>query len=148
MNEYMQQALLEARKAFDKGEIPIGAVIVKNGKIIGRGHNLTETGKDPTAHAEIIAIKHASKAINDWRLNDCEIYVTLEPCPMCAYAILRSRINKIFFGAYDPEYGACGSKINIPLIFKNGNKMIQISGGIMKQESSSILKDFFEEKRK
>ncbi len=146
MNEYMQQALLEARKAFDKGEIPIGAVIVKNGKIIGRGHNSRKQRNQPPS--EIIAIKHASKAINDWRLNDCEIYVTLEPCPMCAYAILRSRINKIFFGAYDPEYGACGSKINIPLIFKNGNKMIQISGGIMKQESSSILKDFFEEKRK
>lgn len=110
---YMDLALEEANKALKKGEVPIGAVIVKGGKVIGRGHNLKETNKDPIAHAEIIAIKDACKNLDTWRLNGCEIYVTLEPCPMCASAIVQSRISKIYIGTFNKELGACGSIINL-----------------------------------
>lgn len=110
---YMDLALEEANKALKKGEVPIGAVIVKDGKVIGRGHNLKETNKDPIAHAEIIAIREACKYLSTWRLNGCEIYVTLEPCPMCASAIVQSRISKIYIGTFNKELGACGSIINL-----------------------------------
>lgn len=143
----MREALKEADKALEHGEVPIGAVIVKDNNIISRAFNMTESTNDPTAHAEIIAIRNASQVLGDWRLNGCEIYVTLEPCPMCAFAIARTRIDKIFFGAYDPNYGACGSTLNLILKYCSQNK-IEIFGGILKEESNKILAKFFENIRK
>ena len=105
----MQQALLEARKAYDMGEVPIGAVIVKDGKVIARGHNLRETEKDPTLHAEMVAIREAARYLGGWRLTGCELYVTIEPCPMCAGAIIQARIERVVFGAMDPKAGCAGS---------------------------------------
>ena len=106
-------ALEEAEKAREKGEVPVGAVIVKNGEIIARAHNLKETLKDPTAHAEMLAIREACNKLNNWRLHGCEMYVTLEPCPMCAGAILQSRLSKIYIGTFDDTTGAAGSVVNI-----------------------------------
>ncbi|MDU7887354.1 MAG: nucleoside deaminase, partial [Clostridium perfringens] len=106
-------ALEEAEKAREKGEVPVGAVIVKDGEIIARAHNLKETLKDPTAHAEILAIREACNKLNNWRLHGCEMYVTLEPCPMCAGAILQSRLSKIYIGTFDDTTGAAGSVVNI-----------------------------------
>ena len=138
----MKEALKEAQKAFEIGEIPVGAVIVKNGEIIARGHNLKEKGKDPTLHAEIIAIKEASKVIGDWRLNGCELYVTLEPCLMCAGAIIQARISKVFFGARDPKGGVI---VSLYRIFDDPrwNHRIEYSEGIMEKECSLILREFF-----
>ncbi|MDD2504280.1 MAG: nucleoside deaminase, partial [Clostridia bacterium] len=109
----MQEALVEAQKAYVFDEVPIGAVVVKDGKIIGRGHNLRERVKDPTLHAEIIAIKQAAKALGSWRLSDCDLYVTIEPCPMCAGAVLQARIRQLIFGARDPKAGCAGSLYNL-----------------------------------
>lgn len=111
--DFMEIALEEAQKSFEKGEVPVGAIIVKDNKIIGRGHNLKETLKDTTMHAEIIAIKEASKAIENWRLTGCEMYVTLEPCMMCIGAILHSRISKLHIGTFNKDMGCCGSVINL-----------------------------------
>ena len=140
--KFMKEALKEAQKAFEIGEIPVGAVIVKKGEIIARGHNLKEKGKDPTLHAEIIAIKEASKVIGDWRLNECELYVTLEPCLMCAGAIIQARISKVFFGARDPKSGVV---VSLYRIFDDTrwNHRVEYSGGIMERECSLILKEFF-----
>lgn len=110
---YMEQALKEAQKAYDKLEIPVGCVIVKDGKIIARAHNLKETKIDTTKHAEMIAIQKASKKLNSWRLMDCEMYITLEPCSMCAGAIIHSRMKKIYIGTMDAKTGACGSVLNL-----------------------------------
>ena len=142
----MREALKEAEIALSKNEVPIGAIIILKDTIIARAHNLTEALNDPTAHAEILAIRKASEVIGDWRMDNCEIYGTLEPCPMCAFAIVSARIKKLFFGAYDPLYGACGSNGNIPLKYANLNK-IEIAGGILKDESEVLLKTFFESKR-
>lgn len=111
--DFMSEALNEAKKAQNMNEVPVGAVIVKDNRIIGSGYNMTEILKDPTAHAEIIAIKNACNFINNWRLTGCELYVTLEPCPMCAGAILQSRISKVYIGTFDPRFGACGSIVNL-----------------------------------
>ena len=111
--KFMKEALKEAKKAYEKLEVPVGAVIVKNGKIIARAHNLKETKKDTTKHAEILAIEKASKKLNAWRLLDCEMYITLEPCSMCAGAIINSRIKKIYIGALDEKTGAAGSVLNL-----------------------------------
>ena len=111
--DYMSYALLEAYKAKEKGEIPIGAVIVKDNKVIGRGHNTKESTQNAINHAEIIAIKEASEFIGDWRLNGCEMYVTLEPCPMCTGAILQCRISKLYIGTFNKDMGACGSVVNL-----------------------------------
>jgi len=140
--EYMREALLEAEKAFRKGEVPVGAVVVKDGEIIGRGHNLKETLKDPTAHAEMIAIREASKSLNNWRLNDCDIYVTLEPCPMCVGAIVEARIKRLVFGAFDVNMGACGSVFDIPRSDRLKGK-IEIIDGIMEEECKNLMIDFF-----
>ncbi len=134
----MRIALAEAKKAEKKEEVPIGCVIVKDGKIIGRGHNLRESKKDPLEHAELIAIRKAAKKIGDWRLNQCELYVTLEPCPMCAWAIIQSRIPKVTYGASDP-------KLKSSRILKK-NK-IKVKSGIMKEECREILQDFFKNRR-
>ena len=139
--KFMLEALKEAKKAYKKQEIPVGAVIVKNGKIIARAHNLKETNKSALAHAEILAIKKASKELENWRLIDCEMYVTLEPCTMCVGAIISSRIKKIYIGTMDEKAGACGSVLNV-LDYKF-NHEVEIEKGILQKECEKILKDFF-----
>lgn len=145
--KFMKEALKEAKKAYDKLEVPVGAVIVKDGKIIARAHNLKETKFDTTKHAEILAIQKASKKLKSWRLIDCEMYVTLEPCSMCAGALINSRIKKIYIGANDEKTGAVGSVFNL-LEDYTFNHKVQIEKGILKQECERILKDFFKEIRK
>ena len=145
-NKYMKSALKEARKAYDKGETPVGAIIVKDGRIIARAHNLRETKKDPLAHAEILAIRKVAAKLDAWRLLDCDLYVTLEPCTMCAGAIIQSRIKRVFYGADDPKAGAAGSVIDI--FEKDFNHKVEIYRGIMQEECSDILKKFFKELRR
>ena len=144
---YMEQALKEAEKAYKKLEVPVGAVIVKDGKIIARGYNQKEKKKDTTKHAEIIAIQKASKKLKSWRLTDCEMYVTLEPCTMCAGAIINSRIKKIYIGAMDEKTGVAGSVLNIFEDYTFNHK-VEIEKGIKKEECENILKQFFKELRK
>ena len=140
---YMQEALKLARIAFEKGEIPVGAVVVKNstGEIVGSGYNLRETDKSPLAHAEIMAIKKASQTLGGWRLFDCTIYVTLEPCPMCCGAIINSRIDRVVFAADDKKSGCCKSVMNM-FEFPFNHKP-KILSGVLKQECSNILSEFF-----
>ena len=139
---FMREALKEAKKAYKKLEIPVGAVIVKNGEIIARAHNIKEEKKDTTKHAEILAIQKASKKLETWRLNDCEMYVTLEPCPMCAGALIQSRIKKVYIGTMDEKTGACGSVLNLLEDFKFNHK-VEVEKGILKEECEKILKEFF-----
>ena len=146
MNSYMEEALKEAEKAYNLGEVPVGAVIVKAGEIVGRGHNLTETSGDPTMHAEMLAIREAAERLGGWRLTGCSMYVTLEPCSMCAGALVWSRIEKLYIGTKDPKAGACGSVFNIVESDKL-NHRLEVEYGIMEQESSEILKRFFKELR-
>lgn len=136
----------EAEKAALEGEVPVGAVIVKDGEIIARGHNQNETLKDPTAHAEVMALRQAGAVLGGWRLPGCEMYVTVEPCSMCAGAIVWARIQKLYIGAMDPKAGACGSVFNIPQEQKL-NHYVEIETGIMEQECSRIMKDFFKKLR-
>ncbi|WP_425449449.1 tRNA adenosine(34) deaminase TadA [Dethiothermospora halolimnae] len=143
---FMKMALNEAYKAYDIDEVPIGAVVVKDNKIIGRGYNLREKSKDPTTHGEIIAIREASKNLNGWRLIDCTIYVTVEPCPMCAGAILNSRIKRLVIGTDDPKMGACGSIIDITNNPKF-NHSVDVTKGILKEQCSNIMKTFFKNLR-
>lgn len=145
--KFMKEALKEARKAYDKLEVPVGAVIIKDEKIIARAHNLKETKFDTTKHAEILAIQKASKKLNSWRLIDCEMYVTLEPCSMCAGALINSRMKKVYIGANDEKTGAVGSVFNL-LEDYTFNHKVQIEKGILKQECEDILKDFFKQIRK
>ena len=142
----MKEALKEAEKAYSKLEVSVGAVIVKDGKIIARAHNLKETKKDTTKHAEILAIQKASKKLDAWRLTDCEMYITLEPCSMCMGAIINSRIRKIYIGTMDPKTGACGSLMNMNEDYTFNHK-VEIELGVMKDECESILKRFFKELR-
>ncbi len=146
-NRFMEEALNEARKALEMGEIPVGAVIVRNNEIISRGHNLRQTFGDATLHAEIVAIKEACSVLSDWRLDGCDIYVTLEPCTMCSGAIINSRMRRVFFGAYDKEYGAAGGRIDLfaPCYF--GSKT-EVYGGIMEKECTDFLNSFFSSIRK
>ena len=145
--KFMKEALKEAKKAYDKLEVPVGAVIVKNGKIIARAHNLKETKYDTTNHAEIIAIQKASKKLKSWRLLDCEMYVTLEPCSMCAGAIINSRIKKVYIGANDEKTGAVGSVLNLFEDYTFNHK-VEFEKGLLKVECENILKDFFKSLRK
>ena len=145
--EYMEMALKQATKAFESDEIPIGAVVVENGAIIGRGFNQREMLKDPTAHAEMIAITAAANTRGDWRLNDSVLYVTKEPCPMCAGAIVHCRLARVVFGAPDPKGGAAGGAMNL-LQFPSLNHECNITPGIMEPDCRSLLQTFFEEKRK
>ena len=142
MRKYMNEALEEARKAAAAGEVPIGAVIVKDGEIIGR----VETLKDPTEHAEMAAIRMAASHLGGWRLIGCDMYVTAEPCSMCAGAIVWSRIEKLYIGTPDPKAGACGSVFNIPQNPRL-NHFTEIEIGLMQEECSGILKDFFKNLR-
>ena len=125
-------------------EIPVGAIIVKDGKILSACHNKKETLNDVTAHAEILAIKEASKKLKNWRLENCEMYVTLEPCPMCAWAIINSRLKSVYFGSYDPNYGALGSTIDLR---KTANSKLQVYGGIMEDECDKLLSEYFDKIR-
>ncbi len=145
--KFMEEAIKEAKKAYKKLEVPVGAVIVKNDEIIARAHNLKETKFDTTKHAEILAIQRASKKLKSWRLIDCEMYITLEPCTMCAGAIINSRIKKIYIGTMDEKTGAAGSKLNL---FKDYtfNHNVEVEINVMKEECEKILKDFFKELRK
>ncbi len=143
----MEEALREAEKALKKGEVPIGAVIVSNDKIIARGHNLKETSANPTAHAEIIAIKKASEKLGKWRLLNSTIYVTLEPCLMCMGALIQARVERLVFGCFDPKAGAAGSLYDIS-DDKRLNHRIKLTTGIMAEECGKILKEFFKEVRK
>ena len=145
--KFMKEALKEAKKAYDKLEVPVGCVIVKNGKIIARGHNLKETKQDTTKHAEMIAIQKASNKLNSWRLLDCEMYVTLEPCSMCAGAIIQSRIKKIYIGTLDEKTGAAGSVLNLFEDYPFNHK-VEVETGILKTDCENILKSFFKELRK
>ena len=144
--KFMEEAIKEARKAHEKLEIPVGAVIVKEGKIIARAHNQKETKYDTTKHAEIIAIQKASKKLKSWRLIDCEMYVTLEPCSMCAGAIINARIKKIYIGASDEKTGAVGSVYNLFDDYKFNHKP-EYEKGIKKEECEQMLKQFFKELR-
>ncbi len=143
---FMKEALKEAKKAYDKLEVPVGAVIVKDGKIIARAHNLKETKYDTTKHAEILAIQKASKKLNSWRLIDCEMYVTLEPCSMCAGALINSRIKKVYIGASDQKTGAVGSVFNL-LEDYTFNHKVEYEKGVLQDECESILKEFFRKLR-
>ena len=145
--KYMSQALKEAKKAYEKDEIPVGAIIVKNNKIIARAHNLKESKENAICHAEILAIQKACKKLNSWRLNDCQMYVTLEPCSMCAGALINSRIDKVYIGTLDKKTGACGSKLNLLNDYKFNHK-VEIEKNILKEDCEKILKDFFENLRK
>ena len=145
--KWMKYALSEAIKAYDNDEVPVGAIIIKDNTIIGKGYNQKELLKDATAHAEIIAITSASNYLQDWRLNDCAMYVTMEPCAMCAGAIINSRIKSIYFGVYDEGSGCCGSLYQIcqdPRM----NHQTSVKGGILEDDSKKILKEFFRIKRK
>jgi tRNA(adenine34) deaminase len=144
--KYMKEALKEAKKAYDKLEVPVGAVIVKDGEIIAKAHNLKETKTDTTKHAEIIAIQKASKKLNSWRLLDCEMYVTLEPCSMCAGAIINSRIKKIYIGAMDEKTGAAGSVLNLFEDYTFNHK-VEIEKGLLNEQCEEILKKFFKKLR-
>lgn len=147
MSKYMIEALEEAKKAAEEGEVPIGAIIVKDGEIVGRGHNRVENLKDPTEHAEMSAIRMAADTLGGWRLLGCEMYVTAEPCSMCAGAIVWSRIEKLYIGTMDPKAGACGSVFNIPQDSRL-NHFTEIETGLMQEECSSIMKNFFKTLRK
>ncbi len=144
---FMTEALLEAKKAFDAGEVPIGAVIVQNGKIIGRGHNLRNSQKNPLRHAEIDAINEAAAVVGDWRLEDCTMYVTLEPCPMCAGAIVQARIPKVVFGARNPKAGCAGSILDL-LHESRFNHQVETEEGVLTEESAQLMKLFFRRFRK
>lgn len=140
---YMQMAMDEARLAFKKGEVPVGALLVQDRRtILSRSHNLRESGRDSTAHAEILAIREASRYLDRWRLTDATLYVTLEPCPMCAGALIQARISRLVFGCFDLKAGACGSLINIP-DDKRFNHRIEVVSGCLEIECSEILKQFF-----
>ena len=145
--KFMKAALKEAKKAYDKLEVPVGAVIVKEGKIIARAHNLKETKTDTTKHAEILAIQKASRKLKSWRLLDCDMYVTLEPCSMCAGAMINSRIRKIYIGTQDAKTGAVGSVFNLFNDYTFNHK-VEAETGILKDECESILQQFFKELRK
>ena len=139
---FMREALKEAEKAYEINEVPIGAVVVKDGEIVGRGFNKRESEKDPTAHAEMIAIREASEKLGGWRLHQCDMYVTVEPCPMCAGAVMLSRIKNLYIGVQDSKGGACGSVINIPQNEKF-NHYVHMEFGILEEECREILQKFF-----
>ena len=143
---FMKKALEQACNALELDEVPVGAIIVRGDQIISVGHNLKETSKDPTAHAEILAVRRASEVLGGWRLIDCDMYVTLEPCAMCCGAIIQARIRKLYIGTMDPKGGAAGSKLNLLSDYALNHKC-EIEAGILEEECSQILKTFFKLKR-
>lgn len=145
--EWMLHALEEARSAWNLGEVPVGAIVVQEGEIVAKGHNLTQSRNDPTAHAEIVAIRRAAREIGHWRLLDCTLYVTLEPCAMCAGAIVLARIPRLVFATWDPKAGMCGSLDNLvqdPRL----NHRVRMTAGVLAPESAGMLKEFFRERRR
>ena len=144
--KYMREAIKQAKKAYALEEVPIGCVIVHEGKIIGRGYNRRTTDKNPLAHAEIAAIKKASKKINDWRLEDCTLYVTLEPCQMCAGAIVQARTKRVVVGCMNPKAGCAGSILNL-LDMQEFNHQVELTTGVLGEECSVMMKQFFKELR-
>jgi tRNA(adenine34) deaminase len=142
----MRVALDEAMRAAEEGEVPVGAVIVLDGRVLGRGHNRTEATHDPTAHAEILAIGAASTALGDWRLTGADIYVTLEPCSMCAGAIQLARFRRVIFGPRDPKFGACGSVLNV-VEMPRLNHQVEVVEGVLAAESRFALRQFFRRRR-
>ena len=143
----MQEAIKQARKALKYDEVPIGAVVVMNGKVIATGYNKKVTKNNTILHAEIVALQKAMRKIGDWRLNDCTLYVTLEPCPMCAGACINARVKRIVFGAFDPKAGCCGTLYNLPED-KRFNHRAEVLGGIKEEECANLLKEFFAKRRK
>ena len=144
---FMELALSEAKKAYELDEVPIGCVVVKDGKVLSRGHNQKVQKNSALHHAEIIALNKAQKKLDDWHLYDCTLYVTLEPCPMCAGACINTRVGRIVFGASDPKAGCCGTLYNLPED-KRFNYRPKVWGGVLEDECGSILTKFFKEKRK
>ena len=142
----MREALRQAKKAYDADEVPIGAVVVRGGKIIGRAYNQVELLKDATAHAEMLALTQAEAAVGDWRLTDCDLYVTKEPCPMCAGTLVHVRIRRVIFGCADLRAGAAGSIINL-LQLPSLNHQCEITSGVLERECAAILQDFFRKRR-
>lgn len=139
-NKYMNIAIEEAKKALKKGEIPVGAIIVKDNIVIAKAHNTREESQNALEHAEINAIKKACEFLSNWRLDECDMYVTMEPCPMCCGAILQSRIKNVYFGAYSRDNGCMGTVVNLPKILKNSS--LTVYGGIMEDECTALLTDF------
>lgn len=144
--DYMRIALEEAKKALEMGEVPVGACIVCEGQVIAKAGNRREAYNDPTAHAEILAIKDASSILGKWRLSDCTLYVSLEPCTMCAGAIVQARLESLVFGAFDDKAGACGSLYDIPRDFRL-NHFVEVIPRVLEKESTALLKEFFGRKR-
>ncbi len=144
--EYMRLAIAEAQAALESDEVPVGAVIVHHGRVIAAAYNQREALHDPTAHAEMIAITQAAEALGGWRLDDCVLYVTLEPCPMCAGAIVLARLPNLVFGAFDPKAGACGSLFSL-VTDPRLNHQVEVVGGILQSECAVMLQDFFARKR-
>lgn len=144
---FMREALALARRAAEAGEVPVGAVVVKDGVVVGRGYNQPVSGKDPTAHAEVMALRDAAERARNYRLGECELYVTLEPCAMCAGAIMHARVSRVIYGAADPKSGACGSVVDL---FAEGrlNHHASIVGGVMAEEAAKLLQEFFTGRRK
>ncbi len=146
--KFMEEAIALGLTAAEMGDVPVGALVVKDGEVLGRGYNLREANGDPTAHAEIVAIREAAKRLGSWRLDGCELYVTLEPCPMCAGAIINSRIKTVVFGAFDKKAGSASRDSVIDLFSLPFNHKPEVFCGICEKECAELLTDFFEEKRK
>jgi tRNA(adenine34) deaminase len=145
--EFMHEALALAKLAAEAGEVPVGAVLVRDGAVVGRGYNRPVTGRDPTAHAEVVALRDAAQQIGNYRLGECELYVTLEPCAMCAGAIMNARVSRLVYGAADPTSGACGSVVD--LFAENRlNHHATVTGGVMAEEAARLLQEFFGARRK
>lgn len=144
---FMEEALEEAKKAFAIGEVPIGAVVVKNGQLVAAGHNLKETLNDPTAHAEIIALRAAGNKLQSWRLEDADLYVTVEPCPMCMGAMLQARVRRVIFGTFDLKAGAAGSVVDLSAN-NRFNHRIEVIDGVLEEECRQLMHDFFQQRRK
>ncbi len=140
---YMEQALVEAKKAAERNEVPIGCVVVSRGAIIGRGHNLRESLADPAAHAEILALRQAAGVLGHWRVSPATCYVTCEPCPMCAGAMVNARVDRLVFGCREPKSGACGSLYNIAAD-RRLNHTMEVTGGVMEDQCLALLQDFFQ----
>lgn len=143
---FMEMALEEARQAAREGEIPVGAVLVREGRVVARNHNRREQDRDATAHAEVLVLREACRQLGRWRLSDTALYVTLEPCPMCAGAIWNARVGRLVYGAWDSAAGACGSQFNLPA-HPSLNFRTQVTAGVMEEECRKILQDFLEARR-
>src|SRR5213596_1962631 len=143
---FMREALRQAQKAYAAGEVPVGAVVVREGRIIARAHNQVELLKDATAHAEMLALTAAEEGVGDWRLTDCDLYVTKEPCAMCAGALVHTRIRRVIFGCADPAAGAAGSVVNL-LQMPGFNHRCEIASGVLQDDCAAILQDFFRKRR-